>query len=126
MWEFRKGNVFAPRTFISYGALLGYAAFYAEEIPGEHHGTAAGWFLIVVAIITTPSWSRHYERQRVLALLDLAVALLGFLVSERARSRASGFSANDIASFLGDRVTPTAPEPDSRGLAGEQVGWGAR
>ena len=57
MWEFRKGNVFGATVFSSYGAFWlsfwAYLTFYAEGIPAEHHGVAAGWYLIAWAIFTT-------------------------------------------------------------------------
>ena len=57
MWEFRKGNVFGATVFTSYGAFWlsfwAYLTFYAEGIPAEHHGVAAGWYLIAWAIFTT-------------------------------------------------------------------------
>ena len=118
MWEFREGSVFAPRTFISYGALLGYAAFYAEEILGEHHGTAAGWFLIVLAIFTTPSWSRHYERQRVLAFLDLAVALLLLGFGAKLGAARQGFGERCRLVPAGSRGTHSARARFT------SVGWG--
>ena len=57
MWEFRKGNVFGAIVFTSYGAFWlsfwAYLTFFAEQVPAEHHGVAAGWFLISWAIFTT-------------------------------------------------------------------------
>ena len=57
MWEFRKGNVFGATVFSSYGAFWlsfwAYLTFYAEGIPTEHHGVAAGWYLISWAIFTS-------------------------------------------------------------------------
>ena len=57
MWEFRKGNVFGATVFSSYGAFWlsfwAYLTFYANGIPAEHHGVAAGWYLIAWAIFTS-------------------------------------------------------------------------
>jgi succinate-acetate transporter protein len=57
MWEFRKGNVFGATVFTSYGAFWlsfwAYLTFFAEGIPTEHHGVAAGWYLLSWAIFTT-------------------------------------------------------------------------
>jgi len=57
MWEFRKGNVFGATVFSSYGAFWlsfwAYLTFYADGIPAEHHGVAAGWYLISWAIFTS-------------------------------------------------------------------------
>ncbi|MGK2868173.1 MAG: acetate uptake transporter [Mycobacterium sp.] len=57
MWEFRKGNVFGATVFSSYGAFWlsfwAYVTFYAQDIPAEHHGIAAGWYLIAWAIFTS-------------------------------------------------------------------------
>ena len=54
MWEFKKGNVFGATVFSSYGAFWlsfwAYLTLYAEGIPLEQHGVAAGWFLICWAI----------------------------------------------------------------------------
>src|SRR6476660_8686855 len=50
MWEFRKGNVFGATVFSSYGAFwlsfCAFLTFYAKDIPAEHHGVAAGWYLL--------------------------------------------------------------------------------
>jgi len=57
MWEFRKGNVFGATVFTSYGAFWlsfwAYLTFFAEGVPTEHHGVAAGWYLLSWAIFTT-------------------------------------------------------------------------
>src|SRR6188472_1258652 len=57
MWEFRKGNVFGATVFSSYGAFWlsfsPYLTFYAGGIPAEHHGVAAGWYLLGWAIFTS-------------------------------------------------------------------------
>ena len=63
MWEFRKGNVFGATVFSSYGAFWlsfwAYLTFYAEGIPAEHHGVAAGWYLIAWAIFTDSDAGRR-------------------------------------------------------------------
>ena len=69
MWEFRKSNVFGATVFTSYGAFWlsfwAYVTFFAAKIPTEHHGSAAGWFLIAWAIFTTLMlWSARCGRRR--------------------------------------------------------------
>ena len=73
MWEFRKGNVFGATVFSSYGAFWlsfwAYLAFYAERIPAEHHGVAAGWYLVGWAIFTSLMLIAALRTTAVLALL---------------------------------------------------------
>ena len=68
MWEFRKGNVFGATVFTSYGAFWlsfwAYLTFFAEGIPTEHHGVAAGWYLIAWAIFTDPDAGRRAAHHR--------------------------------------------------------------
>lgn len=85
MWEFRKGNVFGATVFSSYGAFWlsfwAYLTFYAEDIPADHHGVAAGWYLIGWAIFTSLMLIAALRTTAVLAVLfvvlDAAFVLLG-------------------------------------------------
>lgn len=85
MWEFRKGNVFGATVFSSYGAFWlsfwAYVTFYAKDIPAEHHGVAAGWYLIGWAIFTSLMLIAALRTTVVLAvlfvLLDVTFVLLG-------------------------------------------------
>ena len=78
MWEFRKGNVFGATVFTSYGAFWlsfwAYLTFFAESIPTEHHGVAAGWYLIAWAIFTTLMLVAALRTIAVLAALFAVVA----------------------------------------------------
>jgi uncharacterized protein len=84
MWEFRKGNVFGATVFTSYGAFWisfwAYVTFYAKGIPAEHHGTAAGWFLIAWGIFTTLMLIAALRTTGGLALLFATVAVVFFLL----------------------------------------------
>lgn len=85
MWEFRKGNVFGATVFSSYGAFWlsfwAYVAFYAKDVPAEHHGIAAGWYLIAWAIFTSLMLVAALRTTVVLAVLfavlDVTFVLLG-------------------------------------------------
>ncbi len=85
MWEFRKGNVFGATVFSSYGAFWlsfwAYVTFYAKDIPAEHHGVAAGWYLIGWAIFTSLMLIAALRTTVVLAVLfvvlDVTFVLLG-------------------------------------------------
>jgi uncharacterized protein len=85
MWEFRKGNVFGATVFSSYGAFWlsfwAYVTFYAKDIPAEHHGVAAGWYLIGWAIFTSLMLIAALRTTVVLvvlfAVLDVTFLLLG-------------------------------------------------
>jgi len=86
MWEFRKGNVFGATAFTSYGAFWlsfwAYVVFYAEEVPAQNHGQAAGWFLMAWAIFTTLMVIASLRTTAVLAglfaVLNVAFYLLSF------------------------------------------------
>jgi succinate-acetate transporter protein len=84
MWEFRKGNVFGATVFTSYGAFWlsfwAYVTFFAAKVPAEHHGTAAGWYLIAWAIFTTLMLIAALRTTAVLALLFAIVAVALFLL----------------------------------------------
>ncbi len=85
MWEFRKGNVFGATVFSSYGAFWlsfwAYVTLYAKDIPAEHHGVAAGWYLIGWAIFTSLMLIAALRTTVVLAVLfavlDVTFVLLG-------------------------------------------------
>jgi succinate-acetate transporter protein len=85
MWEFRKGNVFGATVFSSYGAFWlsfwAYVTLYAKDIPAEHHGIAAGWYLIGWAIFTSLMLIAALRTTVVLAVLfavlDVTFVLLG-------------------------------------------------
>ena len=85
MWEFRKGNVFGATVFSSYGAFWlsfwAYLTFYAEGIPAEHHGVAAGWYLIAWAIFTTLMLVAALRTTAVLATLFAVVAVVFVLLA---------------------------------------------
>src|SRR6476646_6941295 len=85
MWEFRKGNVFGATVFSSYGAFWlsfwAYLTFYAEGIPAEHHGVAAGWYLIGWAIFTTLMLVAALRTTAVLATLFAVVAVVFVLLA---------------------------------------------
>ena len=100
MWEFRKGNVFGATVFSSYGAFWlsfwAYVTFYAQDIPVEHHGIAAGWYLIAWAIFTSLMLIAALRTTVVLAVLfavlDVTFVLLalGALFSSSALTVAGG------------------------------------
>lgn len=85
MWEFRKGNVFGATVFSSYGAFWlsfwAFLTFYAKDIPAEHHGVAAGWYLLGWAIFTSLMLIAALRTTAVLAVLfavlDAVFVLLG-------------------------------------------------
>lgn len=85
MWEFRKGNVFGATVFTSYGAFWlsfwAYLTFYAEGIPTEHHGVAAGWYLISWAIFTALMLVAALRTTAVLALLFAVVTTVFTLLA---------------------------------------------
>jgi hypothetical protein len=85
MWEFRKGNVFGATVFSSYGAFWlsfwAYLTFYADGIPAEHHGVAAGWYLIAWAIFTTLMLVAALRTTAVLATLFAVVAVVFLLLA---------------------------------------------
>ena len=85
MWEFRKGNVFGATVFSAYGAFWlsfwAYLTFYAEGIPAEHHGVAAGWYLIAWAIFTTLMLVAALRTTAVLATLFAVVAVVFVLLA---------------------------------------------
>ncbi len=85
MWEFRKGNVFGATVFSSYGAFWlsfwAYLTFYAEGIPTEHHGVAAGWYLISWAIFTTLMLVAALRTTAVLASLFAVVDVVFVLLA---------------------------------------------
>ena len=85
MWEFRKGNVFGATVFTSYGAFWlsfwAYLTFFAEGIPAEHHGVAAGWYLIAWAIFTTLMLVAALRTTAVLASLFAVVAVVFVLLA---------------------------------------------
>ena len=107
MWEFRKGNVFGATVFSSYGAFWlsfwAYLTFYADGIPAEHHGVAAGWYLIAWAIFTT--------LMLVAALRTTAV--LGHLVRRR-RRRVPATRAGSVRHGLGADHHGRHPRPGRR------------
>lgn len=85
MWEFRKGNVFGATVFSAYGAFWlsfwAYLTFYAEGIPAEHHGVAAGWYLISWAIFTTLMLVAALRTTAVLAALFAVVDVVFVLLA---------------------------------------------
>jgi len=101
MWEFRKGNVFGATVFSAYGAFWlsfwAYLTSYAEGIPAEHHGVAAGWYLVAWAVFTTLMLIAALRTTAVLALLfavvDVVFVLLalGALTATPALTTAGGF-----------------------------------
>jgi len=85
MWEFRKGNVFGATVFSSYGAFWlsfwAYLTFYAEGIPTEHHGVAAGWYLISWAVFTSLMLVAALRTTAVLAALFAVVDVVFVLLA---------------------------------------------
>ena len=96
MWEFRKGNVFGATVFSSYGAFWlsfwAYLTFYAEGIPTEHHGVAAGWYLISWAIFTTLMLVAALRTTAVLATLFAVVAVVFVLLALGSFGMGSAFT----------------------------------
>jgi len=96
MWEFRKGNVFGATVFSSYGAFWlsfwAYLTFYAEGIPAEHHGVAAGWYLISWAIFTTLMLVAALRTTAVLATLFAVVDVVFVLLALGAFGFGSGLT----------------------------------
>jgi len=85
MWEFRKGNVFGATVFSAYGAFWlsfwAYLTFFAEGIPKEHHGVAAGWYLIAWALFTVLMLVAALRTTAVLATLFAVVAVVFVLLA---------------------------------------------
>jgi hypothetical protein len=85
MWEFKKGNVFSATVFSSYGAFWlsfwAYLTSYAEGIPHEQHGVAAGWFLICWGIFTALMFVAALRTTAVLATLFAVVLVAFFLLA---------------------------------------------
>jgi succinate-acetate transporter protein len=96
MWEFRKGNVFGATVFSAYGAFWlsfwAYLTFYADGIPKEHHGVAAGWYLIAWAIFTTLMLVAALRTTAVLASLFAVVAVVFVLLALGAFGFGSAFT----------------------------------
>jgi hypothetical protein len=85
MWEFKKGNVFGATVFSSYGAFWlsfwAYLTFYAEGIPPEQHGVAAGCLLICWGIFTALMFVAALRTTAVLATLFAVVLVTFFLLA---------------------------------------------
>jgi succinate-acetate transporter protein len=85
MWEFRKGNVFGATVFSAYGAFWlsfwAYLTFFAEGIPKEHHGVAAGWYLMAWALFTVLMLVAALRTTAVLATLFAVVAVVFVLLA---------------------------------------------
>ena len=85
MWEFRKGNVFGATVFTSYGAFWlsfwAYLTFYADAIPAEHHGVAAGWYLLAWAVFTSLMFIASLRTTAVLAILFAVVDVVFVLLA---------------------------------------------
>ncbi len=85
MWEFRKGNVFGATVFSAYGAFWlsfwAYLTFFAESIPKEHHGVAAGWYLMAWALFTVLMLVAALRTTAVLATLFAVVAAVFVLLA---------------------------------------------
>ena len=96
MWEFRKGNVFGATVFTSFGAFWlsfwAYLAFFAEGIPAEHHGVAAGWYLLAWAIFTTLMLVAALRTTAVLAALFAVVAVVFVLLALGAINGSAGLT----------------------------------
>ena len=96
MWEFRKGNVFGATVFTSYGAFWlsfwAYITFYAESVPKEHHGVAAGWYLIAWGIFTTLMLVAALRTTAVLATLFAVVAVVFVLLGVGAMQGIAGLT----------------------------------
>ena len=125
MWEFRKGNVFGATVFTSYGAFWlsfwAYLTFYAEGIPAEHHGVAAGWYLIAWAIFTTLMLVAALRTTAVLATLFAVVAVVFVLLAlgsvRHGRPRSPPWVESSVWSPPGWPGTcawpPSAPPPSA-------------
>ncbi|MET0863069.1 MAG: acetate uptake transporter [Nakamurella sp.] len=85
MWEFRKGNVFGATVFSAYGAFWlsfwAYLTFFAADIPTEHHGVAAGWYLTAWALFTVLMLVAALRTTAVLASLFAVVAVVFSLLA---------------------------------------------
>jgi len=85
MWEFRKGNVFGATVFSAYGAFWlsfwAYLTYYAEGIPAEHHGVAAGWYLVAWALFTALMLVAALRTTAVLATLFAVVVVVFTLLA---------------------------------------------
>ena len=96
MWEFRKGNVFGATVFTSYGAFWlsfwAYLTFYAEGIPAEHHGVAAGWYLLGWAVFTTLMLVAALRTTAILALLFAVVDVVFVLLALGAMNASPGLT----------------------------------
>ena len=96
MWEFRKGNVFGATVFTSFGAFWlsfwAYLTFFAEGIPAEHHGVAAGWYLLAWAIFTTLMLVAALRTTAVLAALFAVVAVVFVLLALGAINGSAGLT----------------------------------
>jgi succinate-acetate transporter protein len=96
MWEFRKGNVFGATVFTSYGAFWlsfwAYLTFYAEGIPAEHHGVAAGWYLLAWAVFTTLMLVAALRTTAILALLFAVVDVVFVLLALGALNASPGLT----------------------------------
>ncbi len=146
MWEFRKGNVFGATVFTSYGAFWlsfwAHLTFFAEKIPAEQHGTAAGWFLISWAIFTTLMLVAALRTTAILALLFAIVAVALFSLAFGAFGAGPGLTqlggilgivaagvawylclAGVVASTFGRPILPnhSCSDPSAAGGAGSYV-----
>lgn len=96
MWEFKKGNVFGATVFSSYGAFWlsfwAYVTFYAPDVPAEHHGAAAGWFLICWGIFTVLMFVAALRTTLVLATLFAVVVVAFFLLGLGALEGVAGLT----------------------------------
>ena len=96
MWEFRKGNVFGATVFTSFGAFWlsfwAYLTFFAEGIPAEHHGVAAGWYLLAWAIFTTLMLVAALRTTAVLAALFAVVTVVFVLLALGAINASAGLT----------------------------------
>jgi hypothetical protein len=96
MWEFRKGNVFGATVFTSFGAFWlsfwAYLTFFAEGIPAEHHGVAAGCYLLAWAIFTTLMLVAALRTTAVLAALFAVVAVVFVFLALGAINASAGLT----------------------------------
>jgi succinate-acetate transporter protein len=103
MWEYRKGNVFGATVFSAYGAFWlsfwAYLTFYADGIPAEYHGVAAGWYLIAWAIFTSLMLVAALRTTAVLATLFAVVAVVFVLLALGAFGAGAAFTT--MGGFLG-------------------------
>ena len=58
-----------------------YLTFFAEDIPNEHHGVAAGWYLIAWAMFTMLMLVAALRTTAVLAVLFAVVAVVFVLLA---------------------------------------------